>query len=49
MSYLSPADAHRYLDAVSPPFRATFALAIFAGLRPCEVCRAKWKDIHFGS
>jgi integrase len=48
ISYLSVLDVERYFAAVPAPYKAAFALAIYAGLRPYEVCRAQWKHIEFG-
>jgi integrase len=48
IKYLSPGEAHRFFSAVAKPFRAAFALALFAGLRPFEVVQMQWKNIHFG-
>ena len=46
--YLSPESSRKFLDAVLPPYSAAFALALYAGLRPYEICRLRWREIHFG-
>ncbi len=45
--FLTVPDAHAYLRAAPDKWRATFALALFAGLRPYECCRIRWSDIDF--
>lgn len=49
INYLPSDDAWAFFNAVSAPYRAAFALGLFAGLRPYEVARAKWGQIRFGS
>lgn len=44
--YLSPSEAQRFFHAVPPEYRASFALAMFAGLRPFEVVRLDWCRIN---
>ena len=46
IDFLRPKDAHLYLLSVDPEWRPAFALALFAGVRPMEVCRMQWKFIH---
>lgn len=45
IKFLTPEDAHKFLDAVRPQYKAAFTLALFAGLRPFECCRIKWGNI----
>jgi integrase len=45
IKYLEPEDAHKFLDAVNPQYKAAFALSLYAGLRPFEVCRIKWGSL----
>jgi integrase len=47
--YMKWQDAHRFFDAARPGYRAAFALALFAGVRPYEVCRINWLAIHAAS
>ncbi len=46
--YLAPADAHRYFAAVDPAYRAAIALGLWAGVRPVEISRLDWAQIHVG-
>lgn len=48
IAYLSARDAHRFLAAVDRDHRAAFALALYAGLRPHEICRLDWRAIKVG-
>jgi integrase len=45
IKFLKAEHAHRYLDAILPEHKAAFILALFAGLRPWEICRLKWGAI----
>ncbi len=46
--YVTPADAHKLIDAANPTWRTIIALARFAGLRcPSEVLSLKWSDVNF--
>lgn len=45
-SILSPTEAQRLYNAVLPEWRAAFVLALYAGLRPTEICRTKWSHIN---
>lgn len=45
-AYLSPSEAQRFYAAIRDEFKAPFALAMYAGLRPMEVCRIDWSAIN---
>lgn len=46
ISYLSPEESRRFLEAVKPEYKAAFVLALYAGLRPYECARIHWESIH---
>jgi integrase len=46
ISYLSPASARCFLQAVRPEYLAGFTLQLYAGLRPYEAARMDWRDVH---
>lgn len=45
IAYLTPVEAQRFWAAVPEEARAAFALAMYGGLRPYEVCRMRWEAI----
>jgi site-specific recombinase XerD len=44
--YLTPSEAQRFFACITEPYRAAFTLAMYAGVRPYEVCRLDWRAIN---
>jgi integrase len=45
--FLSASDAQKFYDAIRDPYKAAFACALYAGIRPYECMRLRWGDLDF--
>ncbi len=43
--YWTPVESHSFYNGTTTEYKAAFALALFAGIRPFEVVRIRWEQI----